>query len=74
VCLWGIYVLVWGSECVLCVVQFGLGLGERIWVVCGTVLCGFEGLIVCCVWNSLLWVWGSAFVLYLGEFCVGFRD
>ena len=54
---------VWGSECVLCVGQFGAGLGEGVCVVCGTVWSGFRGVSVCCVSNSLEWVWGSECVM-----------
>ena len=46
----------WGSECVLCVGQFGVGL----W-----------GVNVCCVWDSLVWVWGSECVLCVELFVVG---
>ena len=49
----------WGSEFVLCVGQFGVGL----W-----------GLSVCCVWDSLVWVWGSEFVLCVGQFGLGLGE
>ena len=39
--------------------------------VCGTVICGFEGVIVCCVLDSLLWVCVSECVLCVGQFGVG---
>jgi len=70
-CVWYRLVWVWGSDCVLCLVQFGVGLWERVFVVCGKVWCGFVGLwesmcwtvwsgfvgvSVCCVWESLVWV------------------
>jgi len=40
--------------CVLCVGQFGMGLWERGCAVCGTVWCGFGGVSVCCVWESFV--------------------
>ena len=43
-CVWDNLVWVCGSEFVLCVAQFGVGLWERVCVVCGTVWCGFVGL------------------------------
>jgi len=58
-CVWGSLVWDWGSECVLCVEQFGAGLGEWVRAVCGTDWCGFGGVSVCCMWESLVWVWGS---------------
>ena len=50
-CVWDSLVWVCGSECVLCVGQFGVCL----WVVS-----------VCCVRDSLVWVCGSECVLYVG--------
>ena len=50
-CVWDSLVWVCGSECVLCVGQFGVGL----WV---------ES--VCCVWDSLVWVCGSECVGQFG--------
>jgi len=69
--VWDSMVWVWGSECVLCVGQFGAGLGEWVRVVCGIVWCGFGGVGVCCVWESLVWVWGSECVLCVGQFLDG---
>ena len=51
-CVWDSLVWVWGIECVLCVVQFFVGLGDCVCAVCGTVLCVFWGVCVCCVWDS----------------------
>ena len=50
---------VWGSECVLCVGEFGVGL----W-----------GVSVCCVWESLVRVSGSECVLRVGQFSVGLEE
>jgi len=47
---------VWGSEFVLCVGEFGAGLGE---------------FILCCVWESFVSDWGSNYVLCLGQFGTG---
>ena len=63
----------WGSEFVLFVGQFGVGLGEWVCAVCGIVWGGFGGcesvlcvghfrsclevVVVCCVWESLERVW-----------------
>ena len=69
-CVWDSLVWVCGSECVLCVGQFGVGLWERECALCGTVWCGFGGVSVCCVWESLVWVCGSECVLRVGEFGV----
>ena len=76
-----------GIVCVLCVGEFGVGLGE---MVCSRRLCGvcISALCVCCVWDSLEWVWGSkcaagGFVVFVyrhcvcvcvGEFDVGFGE
>jgi len=46
-CVWESLVWVWGSECVLCVGQFGACL---------------EVVSVCCVWESLVWVFGGVSV------------
>jgi len=54
-CVCGSLVCVWGSECVLCVGQFGVCL----W-----------GVSVCCLWDSLVWVCGSECVLCVGQFVV----
>jgi len=70
-CVWDSFVWVLGCECVLCVGQFGVGFGEWVCVVCGTVLCGFGGVSMCCVWDSLVSVCGSKFLLCVGQFCVG---
>jgi len=67
-------VWVCGSECVLCVGQFGVGLWERGCVVCGTVWCGVGGVRVCCVWDSLVWVCGSECVLCVGQIGVGLGE
>jgi len=60
-----------GSESVLCVGQFGVGLWEGVCAVCGTVWCGFVGVSVCCVWDSLEWDCGGYFLLCVGQFGVG---
>ena len=65
-CVWDNLVWDWGSECVLCVGQFGAGLGERFYVVCGRVWGVFEGVNFCCVLERLVCVWGSEFVLCVG--------
>jgi len=64
---------VFGSEIVLCVGQYGVGLGESVFGVCGTVWGGFGVVILYCVWESLGRVWGSEFEMCLGEFgiCLG---
>jgi len=62
---------VWGSLFVLCVGQFGVGLGEGVCAVLGTVLCVFGGVSLCCVWESFVSVWGSKFVLCLVHFVAG---
>jgi len=66
-CVWESLVLVLGSECVLCVGEFGVCLGERVCGVCGRVWCGFGGVSVCCVWESFMWICGSEIVLCLGD-------
>ena len=48
-----------GSECVLCVGHFGVGL----W-----------GVSVCYVWDSLVWVCGSESVPCVGQFGVGLGE
>ena len=65
---------VWGSEFVLCVGQFWVGLRERECALCGTVWGGSGGLRLCCVWESYLWVWWSVFVLCVGKFGVGLGE
>ena len=80
---------VWGSEFVLCVQHFGVGLGVWMCAVCWRDWGGFGGLILCCVWDSLgrisevslccvwermVWVWGSEFVLCVGQFVVCLGD
>ena len=47
---------VWGSEIVLRVGEFFVGLGECVCAVCGTVCCGIGGVRICCVWDSLVCV------------------
>jgi len=49
----------WGSEFELCVVEFGVSLGE---------------FILCCVWESFVSVWGSNYVLCLGQFGAGLGE
>ena len=44
--MWEIFVWVWGSKCVLCVEQFGVGLGERMCGVYRRDWCGFGGVSV----------------------------
>ena len=58
-CVWDSVVWVWGSEYVLCVGQFGAGLGERVCAVCGRVWGGNGGVY---------------FVLCVVEFCVGLGE
>jgi len=70
-CVWDSLVWVCGSECVLLVGQFGVGLWEWVCAACGTVWCGFVGVGVCCVWDSLVWACGSECVLRVGQFGVG---
>jgi len=57
--VWERLVWVWGSEFVLCVGEFGAGLGE---------------LVFCRVWERFVWVWGSEFVLCVGEFGAGLGE
>jgi len=57
--VWESLMWVCGSECLLCVGQFGVGL----W-----------GMSLCCVWDSLVWVWGSKFVLCVGQFGAGLGE
>ena len=45
-CVWDRLVWVWGSEFVLCVVEYCVGLGESVCV-------------CMCVWERLVCVWGS---------------
>jgi len=86
-CVWDSILWVGESEFVLCVVQFGVGLGECVCVVCGTVWCGFGGVdvcslldslgrvwgvSVCCVCDSLVWICSSESVLFVGKFGVVF--
>jgi len=70
-CVWDRFVWVWGSECLLCVGQFYVGLGEGLWVVCGTDLCGFLGVCLLCVGQFCVGL-GECGVLCVVEFCVGF--
>ena len=58
----------------LCVGEFGAGLGELVCDVCGRVLCRFVGVNLCCVWDTLWRVWRSYFVLCVGEFDVGLGE
>ena len=69
--MWESLGLVWGSEFVLCVGQFCVGLGECVCAVCGTVWGGFVGVSLCCVWENLGRVRWSEFVLCVGQFVVG---
>ena len=62
---------VWGIEFVLCVGQFCVGLGERVFAVCGTVWGGFLGVRLCCESENLGRVLGSEIVLCMGQFVVG---
>ena len=66
--MWDSLVWVWGREYVLCVGQFGAGLGE-----CDYAACGFGGVCLCCVWGSMVWDWGSENLLFVGQFglCLG---
>jgi len=52
-CVWDSLVRVCGSECVLCVGQFGVGLWGCVFAVCGRVWCGFVVLSLCCVWDRM---------------------
>ena len=62
-CLWESFVSVWVSNYVLCVGQFGAGLGELFCAVCERVWCGFGGVSLCCVCESLGLVLESEIVL-----------
>ena len=70
--MWYRLVWVWGSEILLCVGQFGVGLWEWLCTVCGTVWCGFVGVSVCCVWDCLVLIFVSECVLCVVQFGVGF--
>jgi len=61
-------VSVWGSKYVMCLGQFGAGLGELVCGVCVRVWCGFGGVRLCCVYESLGLVWESEFLLCVGAF------
>ena len=63
-----------GSECVLCVGEFGVGLLECVCAVCGRVWCGFVGMSLCSVWDSLVWVCRSECVLCVVQFGVGWWE
>ena len=56
-CVWESLGRFWGIEFLLCVGEFGAGLGECVCSVCGAVFCGIVGVSVCCVWDSLERVW-----------------
>ena len=58
----------------LCLGQFGAGLGELDSAVCGRVWCGFGGVSFCCVWESLGRILGSEFVLCVGVYVVGLGE
>ena len=58
----------------LCVGEFGVGLGEGEYAVSGRVWCGFGGVSVCCMWDSFGRGWGSDFLLCVGQFGVGLRE
>jgi len=58
-CVWDSLVWVCGSECVLCLGQFHVGLG---------------GVRMGSVWESLERFWGNEFVLCVGHFRVGLWD
>ena len=73
-CVWDCLLWVCGSEFVLCVGKFGVGLWELVCAVCGRVWCGFVGVSVCCVWESLVWICGSECVQCVGQFGVGLWD
>ena len=73
-CVWDRLLRVWGSEFVLCVGQFGVGLGECVCAVCGTDLGVSRRVSLCCVWESLVLVWGCECVLCVGQFGVGLGE
>jgi len=73
-CVWDSLGRVWGSDFVLCVGAFGVGLGECVCAVCGRVWAGLGELDFCRVWERLVWVWGSEFVLCLVEFGAGLGE
>jgi len=70
----GQYLWVCGSECVLCVGQFGAGLEESVCAVFGKVWGGFVGVCLCCVWDSFGRVCGREFLLCGGHFGAGMAD
>ena len=47
--VWDSLERVWGNTCVLCVGQFGVDVGEKVYVVFGTVWNVFGRVIVCFV-------------------------
>ena len=61
---------VWWSECVVCVGQFGVSIGELMCAVFGRVWCEYGGVSVFCVWDRLEQVWGSECVLCVEQFVV----
>jgi len=46
-CVWDSLVWVWGREVVVCVGEFGVGMGERMFAACGKFSCGFRGVSLC---------------------------
>jgi len=67
-CVWDSLLWVWGSECLLCVGEFGAGLVDCVFAVCGRVWGVFGGMCLFCVWGSYLWDCGSECVLCVGQF------
>jgi len=61
-----------GSECVLCLGQFGVDLWECDCAMCGKVWCEIFGVNLCSLWDILLWAFWKACVLCVGRFVVGF--
>ena len=74
-CVWERLLWICEIEIVLCVGEFGVGLGELGCAVCGSVWCGFGGVCLCCVCESLGVVClGREFVLCVGKFGVGLGE
>jgi len=57
VTLWCLYIGI-VCVCVLCVGQFGVGLGSECAAGDFVVFVYRHCVCVCCVWDSLVWVWG----------------
>jgi len=71
-CVWDSLVWVLGNELVLCVEEFGVGLGERVCGVFRRVWCGFGGVSLCRMWDIFIWNWGSLCFVVFGRVWCGF--